>query len=86
MPKLKPPSYLRNGAHLARTIIRWPGGRIENKSLGAYGSPESYAAHARAVADWTIAWERHAAAEAWAPAGRMLTVDDLLARYLVAQQ
>lgn len=56
----KPPTYLSftgpDGVKRARTVLRWPDGRVEHKSLGHYGSPESYAEHARLVAEWRAAW------------------------------
>lgn len=88
--KRKPPAYLANksgsGKKLARCVIRWPGGKVETKSLGDYGSPESYAEHARWVAEWRQAWQVDPAGTPRAVAGPVLTVDDLIARYWVAQQ
>src|ERR1700721_2920618 len=64
----KPPSYLRHrgsdGRIRARTVLTLPGGIREERSLGPWGSPESHAAHERAVADWRTAW---AAADASLP-------------------
>src|SRR5579862_2504514 len=80
-PKRKPPSYLRNGPKLARCFVRWPDGRTESKSLGYYGSPESYAEHARLVAEWRAAWQADADGETRVRSGPVLTVDDLIFRY-----
>lgn len=81
--KLRPPSYLKHrcsdGVLRARTVLRWPGGRKEQKSLGRYGSPESYAEHQRLVAEWRSAWEALGRGEA--PAGPVRTVADLVERY-----
>jgi hypothetical protein len=79
--KIKPPSYLRNGNRLARCVLRWPDGRVENRSLGEYGSPESYAAHGRAVAEWRDAWAADTADRPTTPAGPVRTVADLIARH-----
>jgi hypothetical protein len=92
----KPPSYLRNvngnadGILRARTILRWPGGRTETRSLGRYGSPESLAAYERAVSEWRQAWQRGRDPVA-APAHRPdlglhtdnpITIAELVARFL----
>jgi integrase len=75
----KPPSYLKHqgvdGRLRARTVVRWPGGRVEHRALGAWGSPESHAEHARLLAEWRAAWEGGVSGPA--PDGR--TVNGLLA-------
>ena len=85
MRSRKPPSYLKHrgpdGVLRARTVVRWPDGRVKHRSLGRYGSPESHAEHARLVAEWRAAWAEHAEAPALAPAGPVRTVAELIARF-----
>jgi integrase len=81
----KPPSYLKNSSPsgtYARTVIRWPGGRKEVRSLGVYGSPESHRAHERIISQWRAAWGLGIDPEAGsaAPPGS-LTVEEVAARY-----
>jgi integrase len=78
--KRKPPSYLKHkgadGRLRARTVIRWPGGQVEHRSLGEWGSPESHAEHARLIAEWRAAWEGGASA---GPSPECRTINGLLA-------
>src|SRR5690242_15858822 len=51
--RLTVPRYLKHrctgGVLRARVVLRWPDGKKQQKSLGRYGSPESYAEHRGAV-------------------------------------